>query len=191
MPKPTRALIATAYHEAGHAVMAWAHDVGVKEVSIVPNMERNSLGHCQHIVWSAFRPDLEDSLRTRDRVQWLIMVFLGGREAERRFTGRYNHGGATGDMHQVFNMASYLASSDDEIDALVRWLTIRTRNSLDVYWAFVEGLAAALLEEQQMRGKRVREVMTAVAQQRVRHEAPPVGSAFATAEDLREFFQER
>lgn len=158
---PSKTLVATAYHEAGHAVIAWANQIGLREASIIPNSTSGTLGHCRHATWPSFRPDTDNSLRTRRRAEMLIMVALAGSEAEKRVTGRYNHRGAESDMHYAGGLTMYLTGSAEEAEALLRWLTIRTRNVLENHWSTVEPLADALLNEQRLNGKRILEVILA------------------------------
>src|SRR3954469_11232009 len=68
---------ATAYHEAGHAVLALALGRQVHAVNILPNGER--LGVCQFRK-AAFRP-------SEDWVEREILIALGGIAAEARHTG--------------------------------------------------------------------------------------------------------
>lgn len=44
----TKALQSTAYHEAGHAVVAWLCDHDLGEVTICPDRHRGTLGNVQH-----------------------------------------------------------------------------------------------------------------------------------------------
>ncbi len=77
----------TAYHEAGHAVAAFFHSVGLKWVSIVPR--DGSLGHVRHNpLFRTNAPDWDDSNRTRNRLETLVFVCLAGTEAQRRFAPR-------------------------------------------------------------------------------------------------------
>jgi len=46
--KITKALQSTAYHEAGHAVVAWLCDHDLGEVTICPDRYRGTLGNVQH-----------------------------------------------------------------------------------------------------------------------------------------------
>jgi ATP-dependent Zn protease len=70
---------ATAYHEAGHAVIALALGRSVQWVSILPN--RDHLGVCE-FGKATFRP-------SEDWLEREILIALGGIAAEARFTGDY------------------------------------------------------------------------------------------------------
>ena len=68
---------ATAYHEAGHAVVALALGRAVQRVSILPDRER--LGQCE-FKKGLFRP-------SEDWLEREILIALGGIAAEARHTG--------------------------------------------------------------------------------------------------------
>src|SRR5881409_1284286 len=70
---------ATAYHEAGHAVMALALGRPVDRVSVRPSKEQ--LGIC-HFRKPVFRP-------SEDWVEREILIALAGLAAEARHTGEY------------------------------------------------------------------------------------------------------
>ena len=156
----SKALVATAYHEAGHAVIAWVHRVGLREVSIIPDADAGTLGHCGRYRWPSFAPDAGLDARTERRAMNLMMVHLAGREAERRFTGRYNHIGAAADLETAYTLAAYVTGdTDPETAAFLHWLTLRTRRALGIHWIAVEALATTLLNAQRLDGKQVREVI--------------------------------
>jgi ATP-dependent Zn protease len=81
----------TAYHEAGHAVVALLHDRPVQRVSILPNQER--LGECK-FGKGVFRP-------SEDAVEREILIALAGLAAEARHAGRYALEGADRDLRYV------------------------------------------------------------------------------------------
>lgn len=151
-------LRATAYHEAGHAVVMWElrsrqGERGFEHVTIVPNEEQGSLGHCRNVpAPSDFHPDVETRPEDVVRLQDDIVATFAGTEAEKRYTGRYNHVGADSDYHHAVELADYLVGSNEECEALLRWLMVRTRALVAQphVWAMIEALAAALLEHPTM-----------------------------------------
>src|SRR3954470_11076447 len=82
---------ATAYHEAGHAVVALCLDRPVHRVSVLPNRDR--LGQCE-FAKGRFKPS-EDALERE------ILIALGGMAAEARFTGTYHMDAADHDLRYV------------------------------------------------------------------------------------------
>ncbi len=102
---PTRELQATAYHEAGHAVMAMETGRAVRLVTVVP--EGNYLGVCRHTAAPAWLSP--DAHLGRREIRWLercILIRMAGPAAERRFTGRRNHVGARYDYDSLIDMAA-------------------------------------------------------------------------------------
>ncbi len=87
--------VATAYHEAGHAVAALALDRPVLKVSIRP--ERDRLGIC------AFgKPVMRPS---EDWLEREMLIALAGMAAEARYTGSYDRESATRDLRYVHGLA--------------------------------------------------------------------------------------
>jgi ATP-dependent Zn protease len=85
----------TAYHEAGHAVVALALGRTIHKVSAQPNRER--LGECRFGKGNA-KP-------TDDWLEREILIALGGLAAEARFTGTYATAEAAQDLRFVRRLA--------------------------------------------------------------------------------------
>ena len=79
--------LCTAYHEAGHAVMALVFDRPVQKVSILPDQRR--LGHCE------LRKGV--SRASQDRLEADILILLAGVVAEAIHSGSHNWTGAAMD----------------------------------------------------------------------------------------------
>src|SRR5580700_4464503 len=86
---------ATAYHEAGHAVVALALGQPVQRVSALP--DRQHLGRCEFRK-GVFRP-------SEDWLERQILIALGGIAAEARHTGNYAWTGAARDQEYVRRLA--------------------------------------------------------------------------------------
>jgi hypothetical protein len=175
--KHSFALQCTAYHEAGHAVAALALDRAVKRVSIVPDGEREILGHCLNTrlpSWfqpDVYRYDIMDN-RTRLALEREILVLLSGPVAEARFKGRHNWRGARGDISAAYQLAGYLCSSTRETNKYIDWLIERVRNLLDSYhgtrWRAVRYIARELLSKKTINGKTTRELCRKAADDRLK-----------------------
>src|ERR1700687_5011540 len=92
---------ATAYHEAGHAVVALALGRPVERVSVLP--DRENLGLCE-FGKSVFRP-------SEDWLEREILIALGGIAAEARHTGNYAWGGAAPARQLVRRLAGQRAGA--------------------------------------------------------------------------------
>jgi hypothetical protein len=115
-------LMATAYHEAGHAVMAFTLGRPVEKVTIVPGKMQfggTRLGACKI-----------QKGRTKSTKDWLedeAMILLAGMVAESHWTGNYCQDGAAQDLRAVERLAeSRLGSSfgnQKQFDRLIkRWI---------------------------------------------------------------------
>jgi len=140
--------IATAYHEAGHAVLALALGRPVQRVSILANQQR--LGHCE-IRKGSFRPS-KDTLETE------ILILLGGLAAEARHTGRYGWEAATKDLLDVRSLTQRRAGSARQVERLERRMLDKTEHILDQpgVWTAVERIAEELLRCTTISGRAAR-----------------------------------
>eukprot|EP00793_Prasinoderma_coloniale_P002466 PRCOL_00001948-RA len=161
-----------AYHEAGHAVAGWflEHTEPLMKVSIVPRGTA-ALGFAQYL------PN-ENLLNTREQMNDMICMALGGRIAEEVMLGKISTG-AQNDLERVTKMAysqvaiygfsekigllSFPSNNqeltkpysdetariiDEEVRALVDEAYERTRQLLRDQKDNVEALAQALLEKE-------------------------------------------
>lgn len=129
-------LQATAYHEAGHAVARWALGLNVRRVSIVPDAE--SYGCCAYGLGRRFRPDLANGRLMENLVHGHIVALLAGESAEYVLRGRHNGSGAGSDLHEAADLATYVASDEEEVEALLKWLRVKARNLVRGRWWAVE-----------------------------------------------------
>jgi ATP-dependent Zn protease len=155
----------TAYHEAGHAVAAFALGRGVRHVSIEPDLEKGSLGHCRkhHLPSLKDAEFADDTPRHRTRMEREIICFFAGGIAERHFRGRRNNVGASRDLTAAVSLAECLCGSLKETEAYLNWLYIRAENLVLVqhHWAGVQRMAKELLAHRILTGRQAREAYVA------------------------------
>src|SRR5437870_12418780 len=111
---------ATAYHEAGHAVLALALGRPVHRVSVLP--DRDGLGLCE------FRKGV-----TRPSEDWLereALIALGGIAAEARHSGAYAWDEADRDLQYVRDLAVRRAG-ERQAERLERRLLAKAEHLLD------------------------------------------------------------
>jgi hypothetical protein len=137
---------ATAYHEAGHAVVALALGRPVHRVSVLPNRDR--LGQCE-FGKAVFRP-------SEDWVEREVMISLGGLAAEARHTGTYGWAEAERDLRYTRRLLS--ETSERAAERLERRLLKKVENLLadDEHWQAVELIAAELLAHGVISGRAAR-----------------------------------
>src|SRR5262245_7709977 len=110
---------ATAYHEAGHAVIALALGRPVQHVSILP--DRESLGLCE-FGRSGFRP-------AEDWLEREALIALGGIAAGARLTGDRAWEGAARDLEYVTRLCVSRAG-ERRAERLMRRLLARAEHLL-------------------------------------------------------------
>lgn len=138
----------TAYHEAGHAVMALALGRAVHKVSIEPNTTR--LGECA-LAKGTVRP-------SKDRVETDALVLLAGVAAEARYSGRYAWDGAVRDLRQVRSLARGRAGSERQAERLERRWLDKTEYLLEdaAHWQAVLAIASELIAHRTISGRAAR-----------------------------------
>jgi hypothetical protein len=134
----------TAYHEAGHAVMALRLGRRFRYATVRPEEDR--LGHVRYYA-ANYRPDGGDSDAARLTTEQHILTLLAGAAAERRFAGRTDRVGAKADYERAADLAGYVCGSQEEATAYLRWLSVRTGNTLGVWWGAVVAIAEALRDQ--------------------------------------------
>jgi ATP-dependent Zn protease len=139
---------ATAYHEAGHAVVALALGRPVQRVSILPDRER--LGSCA-FGKAVFRP-------SEDWLEREALIALSGLAAEARFTGVYAFDGAARDRRYVAELALQRAGDARKAERLERRLLAKVEHLLsqEEIWRAVERIAAELLRSGAISGRAAR-----------------------------------
>lgn len=137
----------TAYHEAGHAVLALILGRPVQRVSVLPDREK--LGHCQ-FGKGVFRP-------SEDWLEREILIALGGLAAEARHSGVYGWGGASRDRRYVEELAVQRAG-ERRAERLQRRLLAKAEHLLadEGHWRAVELLVAELLRHGSISGRTAR-----------------------------------
>jgi len=137
----------TAYHEAGHAVVALALGRPVHGVSVVSRQER--LGQCEYRK-GVFRP-------SQDWLEREILIALGGLAAEARFTGAYARDMAALDLRHARDLAVQRVGLR-RAERLERRLLAKAEHLLgqEKHWRAVERIAAELVRHGAISGRAVR-----------------------------------
>ncbi len=147
MDQPPQHDESTAYHEAGHAVVALALDRPVHRVNVLPNQER--LGQCEFRK-GVFRP-------SDDWVEQEILISLAGMAAEARHTGAYDRAAAGRDLRYVRKLALQRAT-ERQLERYERRMLAKVENLLadEGHWRAVELIAAELLRHGEISGRAAR-----------------------------------
>lgn len=138
---------ATAYHEAGHAVVALVLERPVHRVSILPNQQR--LGQCE-FGKGVVRPS-EDVLERE------ALIALAGLAAEARFTGNYGLEEADRDLRYIRRLVLQRKSERAAPRYEHRLLSkVEAMLAEAGAWKAVEMIAAELLEHGLISGRAAR-----------------------------------
>src|SRR3954469_18994985 len=138
---------ATAYHEAGHAVVALALDRPVHRVSVLPNRDRS--GQCE-FGKGVFRP-------SEDWLEREILIALAGVAAEARRTGTYAWDEADRDLRYARRLLLQRAS-ERSLERHERRMLAKVEHLLadEGHWRAVERIAAELLKQGVISGRAAR-----------------------------------
>ena len=135
----------TAYHEAGHAVMAMWLGRDIHRVSILPNKTR--LGQCE----------LKKGARraSQDRLEDEVLILLAGAVAEGRLTGRYCWEGASSDLRQARVLTESRAGTARQAERLERRFLSKAESIIDddACWLAIELIASDLLKRKTISGR--------------------------------------
>lgn len=142
----------TAYHEAGHAVMALLMGRSIQKVSIIPS--QNRLGACTLQKGRA--------KQVQDKLEAEILILLAGMAAEGRKSGRYNVQGARQDLQAVERLALARSGNSGQATKLIHKLLDKAQHLLadKATWTAVKVIAAELIEHESISGRAARHHLT-------------------------------
>ncbi len=137
----------TAYHEAGHAVVALTLGRTVHKVTVLPNRER--LGEC--------RFGKGNTKPTDDRLEDEILIALGGLAAEAHFTGTYATASAGQDLRLVRRLALG-RKSERAVERYEQRMLDKVESLLadEATWRAVKLIAADLVKHGTISGRAAR-----------------------------------
>jgi ATP-dependent Zn protease len=100
-------LMATAYHESGHALIDLVYGLTPETITIIP--DKDNIGHAENI-WK-YHSDLDNYLFLKGidwpndkQIEYLVTSFIAGFISEAIYTGQYNWQGANDDFNQILDM---------------------------------------------------------------------------------------
>jgi len=147
---------ASAYHEAGHAVVAVLLGIrlGKEGASIIPECDTEGWVHLRK--GFSGNPKYDNNIKVRDGLETRVMISLAGETAQRRFwpSSVRSYEGMS-DRHHAVNELSYLTSSPEELEPYLRWLDIRVNRMIACHWKQTTTVANALLEKKRLSAKEV------------------------------------
>ncbi|MDE2283365.1 MAG: hypothetical protein KGK33_01970 [Hyphomicrobiales bacterium] len=141
---------ATAYHEAGHAVIAYALGYRPQSVTIVPT--RDAAGHIvQDNPLHGFQNDIDGSDEVRLRVENFITVCFAGPITQKLHNPRsWRRAHGQWDYDKIAELGSRVCRSDEQADAFIRWREVVARDMVKAHWVRIQLVAGKLLERQRL-----------------------------------------
>ncbi|UCF87896.1 MAG: hypothetical protein JSV70_05520 [bacterium] len=157
-----------AYHEAGHAVIAYDQGVRVHGISIVP--EEGRMGHIaiDTLLLNRLVPTFRTNKGARNRftMERHVMVLQGGHAAVRRLDPARNAEAAAVDCEGsdrtiAMGLLQAFTNSETEAQRYYQWLDARTDGIVTnpMRWSQIRTLAKALCEQDQLGARKVREII--------------------------------
>lgn len=155
-------LTATAYHEAGHAVMALTLGRPIHKVTISPAQLQTGgsrLGACS----------IQQG-RSKNSKDWLednVLVLFAGMVAESHFTDQYCVQGAAQDLRAAKRLLASRATSERQLERLTRRLLDKAEHLLADHGHVraIELIAQELLQKETISGRAVRHLFQQAIQQ--------------------------
>ncbi len=142
--------VLTAWHEAGHAVMAELCGQIVTEIEIIGDQE-----HSGSVSSLRFREDITSPADLEAR----ILVLVAGVAAESIVTGREVWDGHDDDLDEAVRVALRIVGACDLVEDYLRRAKDNAAGILDRHWEAVEILAGMLLIHRRIGRDRIRHVV--------------------------------
>jgi len=141
----------TAFHEAGHAVMAELCGRLLTEVEIVGDRE-----HTGSVQSLAFPPDPEAEAEDIERH---LKIILAGTVAEAMVSGRQGWDEMSEDVDAAVRLGMRLVDDCEDVLPLLEDIGVDVERDLQRNWSAVEMLAAELLARKTLTGSEVRKLL--------------------------------
>jgi hypothetical protein len=156
------ATVATAFHEAGYAVVGHQLTGEVpRKISVIP--EAGSVGRTRNRPFPrSFRPEKRMTTKTRQRLADATVTILAGFAAERKHTGKANCVGAKADFDGARVYARLAAGGDPEgMAAYLKWCGFLAREAVERNWNQIGQFARRLAAAGELRGPVLKATLSA------------------------------
>jgi len=147
----------TAFHEAGHAVMAQLCGRQVTEVEIVGDGEHTGMVHSL-----VFPPDPADGAAPEaenDDVERQLKIILAGIVAEAMVSASEGWDESSEDLESAVRLAMRLVDDCEDVLPLLEGIRVDLERDLRRQWSAVEMLATELLRRKTLTGSEVRKLL--------------------------------
>ena len=147
----------TAFHEAGHAVMAQLCGRQVTEVEILGDREHTGMVHSL-----VFPPDPTDGAAPEaenDDVERQLKIILAGTVAEAMVSGRQGWDETSEDLATAVRLGMRLVDDCEDVLPLLEDIRVDLDRDLRAHWQAVELLAVELIDRKALTGSEVRKLL--------------------------------
>lgn len=153
-------LRATAYHEAGHAVMAISLGRNIQKATIVPAQMSASTKRLGAVKMQKGR-----SKSSSDVLEDEVLILFAGMVAESHVTGDYCERGAANDLRAIGRILETRARTEKQFEKLHRRLLEKTEHILsdDIHRKAIQWVAEALIEKESISGRLVKHFINQAA----------------------------
>ena len=150
---------ATAYHEAGHAVVRYLLAFEPKSVTIsaTSNAQRAAKhGDPLH----GIKLDTDGSGRARLRLEKAIRISYAGPLAEKKHNVHWRVSNGAYDFERIEQLGLIACNgSSTQAKLFLHWLEVATQEMVDAHWAAIERVAKRLLVHDRLAGAHISAVM--------------------------------
>ncbi|MFK7767024.1 MAG: cell division protein FtsH [Mariniblastus sp.] len=156
-------LLATAYHEAGHAVMAAIVGRPVQKVTIAPAQMQTG-----GVRLGAVRFKKGRSKPAKDWLEDEVLIQLAGMVAESHLTDHYCDQGASSDLRNVRRLLESRANNERQLEKLERRMLDKTEYLLsdEAHAKAIKMIAHELIEKESISGRAVQHLLNMAIQQK-------------------------
>ena len=151
--QPAPSLVATAYHEAGHAVMAVSLGRTIHKATIAAAKMQTG-----GVRLGAVKMQQGRRKSGQDWLEEEVLILFAGMVAEAKFTGSYCDRGASSDLRAIENLLCTRAQTQRQMEKLHRRLLDKTEHTLgdEVHEKAIKAVAEQLLEHETIKGRLVK-----------------------------------
>lgn len=149
-----------AFHEAGHAVVAWFVGLSPIRATVIPADDYLGCVGRPPAFGAGDDPQYDQKPGDQERAMLSAMVALAGTIAQRRSGyGRVLHAHGRGDRLHAVALAELFCETDDEARTWVKLCQIRTERVIDLLWPLVESIADRLSRMQELDAHQIAETI--------------------------------
>jgi hypothetical protein len=152
----SNSILASAYHEASHAVVACHLRIAPRFATILSSGGRGGRV-VHHSPLRGIRLDLDNWGHAQAQVERCIMVYLAGPLGQRRsgFRTRARWWGGEHDYIEAVNLALRISGSIHEAEALLKTLDAKARRIINRRWRDIGRVAHALFVRRVLSGREI------------------------------------